>query len=80
LDAACVGVVRQALAAGVIDELTLDGAPVLLGPGERMLDGLEGFGFEPDVLSHSRFGGSDSVAGCAQRSPPASGQLVSSDA
>ena len=31
--------VRQALAAGVIDELTLDIAPVLLGSGERIFDG-----------------------------------------
>jgi dihydrofolate reductase len=30
--------VRQALAAGVIDELTLDIAPVLLGAGERIFD------------------------------------------
>jgi dihydrofolate reductase len=30
--------VRQALAAGVIDELVLDVAPVLLGEGERMFD------------------------------------------
>jgi dihydrofolate reductase len=39
--------VRQALAAGVIDELTLDIAPVLLGSGERIFDGTETFGFEP---------------------------------
>ena len=31
--------VRQALAAGVIDELVLDVAPVLLGQGERIFDG-----------------------------------------
>jgi dihydrofolate reductase len=31
--------VRQALIAGVIDELTLDIAPVLLGSGERIFDG-----------------------------------------
>jgi dihydrofolate reductase len=30
---------RQALAAGVIDELVLDVAPVLLGRGERIFDG-----------------------------------------
>ena len=30
--------VRQALLAGVIDELTLDIAPVLLGSGERIFD------------------------------------------
>ncbi len=32
--------VRQALIAGVIDELTLDIAPVLLGSGECIFDGL----------------------------------------
>jgi dihydrofolate reductase len=31
---------RQALAAGVVDELVLDLAPVLLGAGERLFDGL----------------------------------------
>lgn len=39
--------VRQALAAGVVDELTLDIAPVLLGAGERIFDGIGSFGFEP---------------------------------
>ena len=39
--------VRQALAAGVIDELTLDIAPVLLGSGERIFDGATDFPFEP---------------------------------
>ena len=39
--------VRQALIAGIIDELTLDIAPVLLGSGERIFDGVESFGFEP---------------------------------
>jgi dihydrofolate reductase len=32
--------VRQALSAGVVDELTLDIAPVLLGEGERLFDGI----------------------------------------
>jgi dihydrofolate reductase len=45
--------VRQALAAGVIDELTLDVAPVLLGSGERLFDGVESFGFEPVEALHS---------------------------
>lgn len=45
--------VRQALNAGVIDELTLDIAPVLLGSGERMLDGVETFDFEPVEVLHS---------------------------
>src|SRR4029453_5327137 len=45
--------VRQALIAGVIDELTLDIAPVLLGSGERIFDGVESFGFEPVEVLHS---------------------------
>lgn len=45
--------VRQALAAGVIDELTLDIAPVLLGSGERVFDGATEFGFEPVEVLHS---------------------------
>ncbi len=45
--------VRQALAAGVIDELILDIAPVLLGSGERIFDGAESFGFEPVEVLHS---------------------------
>jgi dihydrofolate reductase len=38
--------VRQALAAGVIDELMLDIVPVLLGTGERLFDGVSDPGFE----------------------------------
>jgi dihydrofolate reductase len=45
--------VRQALAAGVIDELTLDIAPVLLGSGERIFDGGVDFDFEPVEVLHS---------------------------
>ncbi|MWB99692.1 dihydrofolate reductase family protein [Agromyces seonyuensis] len=45
--------VRQALAADVIDELTLDVAPVLLGSGERIFDGGETFGFTPVEVQHS---------------------------
>jgi dihydrofolate reductase len=41
------------LTAGVIDELTLDIAPVLLGSGERIFDGVESFGFEPAEVLHS---------------------------
>ena len=37
--------VRQALIAGVVDELTLDIAPVLLGSGERIFDDVASFGF-----------------------------------
>lgn len=44
--------VRQALAAGVIDELTLDIAPVLLGAGETLFADLGSFDFEPvEVLN-----------------------------
>jgi dihydrofolate reductase len=39
--------VRQALAAGAIDELVLDIAPVLLGSGERLWDGVENPGLRP---------------------------------
>jgi dihydrofolate reductase len=45
--------VRQALAAGVVDELTLDIAPVLLGSGESIFEGVESFGFEPVEVLHS---------------------------
>ena len=45
--------VRQALRAGVVDELTLDIAPVVLGSGERIFDGGESFGFEPVEVLHS---------------------------
>jgi dihydrofolate reductase len=47
--------VRQALAAGVIDELVLDFAPVLLGGGERIFDGVPDPGFElVDVIDSPR--------------------------
>jgi dihydrofolate reductase len=39
--------VRQALTAGVIDELALDVVPVLLGSGEHLFEGVESFDFEP---------------------------------
>jgi dihydrofolate reductase len=44
---------RQALAAGVLDELTLDIAPVLLGRGERLFDGIGDPGLTPVEASHS---------------------------
>ena len=44
---------RQALVAGVVDELTLDVAPVLLGAGERIFDGVESFALEPVEVLHS---------------------------
>jgi dihydrofolate reductase len=45
--------VRQALAAGALDELVLDVAPVLLGAGERIFDGVEDPGLEPVEVVHS---------------------------
>jgi dihydrofolate reductase len=45
--------VRQALNAGAIDELVLDVVPVLLGGGERLLDGVDDSGFEPIEVVHS---------------------------
>ncbi len=45
--------VRQALTAGVIDELMLDIAPVLLGAGERLFDGVVDPGLEPLEVFHS---------------------------
>ena len=45
--------VRQALAAGVLDEMTLDIAPVLLGAGERLLDGVADPGLVPVEVTTS---------------------------
>jgi dihydrofolate reductase len=45
--------VRQALAAGAIDELMLDVVPVLLGSGERLFDGVRDPGLEPVEVIHS---------------------------
>ncbi len=45
--------VRQALAAGAIQELVLDLVPVLLGSGERLFDGVEDPGLEPIEVSPS---------------------------
>lgn len=45
--------VRQALNAGVIDELWLDVAPVLLGSGERIFEDVAEFDFEPFETLHS---------------------------
>jgi dihydrofolate reductase len=45
--------VRQALTAGVIDELVLDIAPVLLGAGEGLFDGVPDPGFEVMEVIHS---------------------------
>jgi dihydrofolate reductase len=45
--------VRQAFAAGVIDELVLDVIPVLLGAGERLLDGVHDPGLSLVEVIHS---------------------------
>jgi dihydrofolate reductase len=45
--------VRQAFAAGVIDELMLDIAPLLLGAGERLFDGVRDPGLQPLEAIHS---------------------------
>jgi hypothetical protein len=44
---------RQALTAGVIDELVLDIAPVLLRRGESPFEGLQDLGLEPLEVIHS---------------------------
>ncbi len=43
---------RQCLAAGLVDELRLHVAPILLGAGERLFDGLGGVTFEPTGARH----------------------------
>jgi dihydrofolate reductase len=45
--------VRQAFAAGAIDELMVDIAPVLLGSGESLFEGVEDPGLELLQVSHS---------------------------
>src|SRR6476659_1731329 len=47
--------VRQAFTAGVIDELLLDIAPVLLGTGERIFDGVKDPGITPVEVVHSPY-------------------------
>jgi dihydrofolate reductase len=47
--------IRQAFAAGVLDEIVLDVSPVLLGAGERLLDGVTDPGLTPvEVLASPR--------------------------
>jgi dihydrofolate reductase len=48
-----VSTLKQAFAAGVVDEITLDIAPVLLGAGERLFDGVSDPGLEPIEVTHS---------------------------
>jgi dihydrofolate reductase len=45
---------RQYLSAGLIDELRLHIAPIVLGAGERLLDGVENLRLEPTEVSGSR--------------------------
>jgi dihydrofolate reductase len=47
--------IRQAFAAGAIDEITLDIGPALLGSGERLFDGVEDPGFEQVDVTHSPY-------------------------
>lgn len=47
--------VRQALAAGALDEVILDVAPVMLGGGERLFDGVEDPGLTQVEAAHSPF-------------------------
>jgi dihydrofolate reductase len=47
--------VRQALAAGAIDELVLDVVPVLMGAGESLFEGVEDPGLEPVEVVHSPY-------------------------
>jgi dihydrofolate reductase len=47
--------IRQAFAAGVLDEIVLDVSPVLLGAGERLLDGVTDPGLTPvEVIGSPR--------------------------
>jgi dihydrofolate reductase len=45
--------VRQALQAGCLDELVLDVAPVVLGSGERIFDGVSELAAEPVEVATS---------------------------
>ena len=47
--------VRQAFAAGAIDELLLDVVPVLLGRGERLFDEVADPGLDPVEVIHSPY-------------------------
>jgi dihydrofolate reductase len=47
--------IRQALSAGVVDELVLDIAPVILGSGESPINGLIDLRLEPIEATHSPY-------------------------
>jgi dihydrofolate reductase len=47
--------IRQAFAAGVLDEITLDVGPVLLGSGERLFDGVDDPGLQLVEATHSPY-------------------------
>jgi dihydrofolate reductase len=47
--------VRQALAAGAVDELVLDVIPVVLGHGERLFDRVKDPGLTPVEVTHSPY-------------------------
>ena len=46
---------RQALHAGMLDELVLDIVPILLGRGEQIFDGVTNLRFEPIEVAASPF-------------------------
>ena len=48
-----VSTLRQAMSAGVLEQLTLDVSPVLLGRGERLFDGVPDLNLEPIGVTHS---------------------------
>jgi dihydrofolate reductase len=53
--------VNQYLAAGLIDELRVHVAPVIIGSGERLFDGVAALAFEPlgvrgtNLVTHLRY-------------------------
>ncbi|WP_441005466.1 dihydrofolate reductase family protein [Arthrobacter sp. PsM3] len=53
-DAGGASTVRQHLPAGLIDELRLHIAPIVLGAGERLLDGVANLKLEPTEVSGTR--------------------------
>jgi dihydrofolate reductase len=47
--------IRQAFGAGVLDEITLDVGPTLLGSGERLFDGVDDPGLQPVEATYSPY-------------------------